>query len=114
MTHYMNLNPQPFAMIESGQKTIELRLWDERRQGIQVGDTILFTHTENSEKSLTVTVRKLHIFDSFAQLYQKLPLLQCGYTLENVARAHPSDMDQYYSAEKQKQYGVVGIDIRLL
>lgn len=54
---------------------------------------------------------KLHRFDSFAELYRSLPLLQCGYTLEDVDKAHPSDMEQYYSIEEQKQCGVVGIEL---
>ncbi len=114
MTHQMNLNPQPFEMIESGQKTIELRLYDERRQSIQPGDTIVFTHTEDPDRKMTVIVQKLHIFDSFGELYQNLPLLQCGYTPEDAAQAHPSDMDVYYPVEKQQQYRVVGIEIVIM
>ena len=40
MEHTMQLNPVPFAMIKSGQKTIELCLYDEKRQKIAIGDTI--------------------------------------------------------------------------
>jgi ASC-1-like (ASCH) protein len=105
---YMNLNPLPFSMIKDGQKTIELRLYDEKRQRVKVGDTIVFTNTATGE-TLSKTVVKLHKFDNFEELYRALPLLQCGYTTENVDKAHPSDMEQYYSAEEQKKYGVVGI-----
>ena len=52
--------------------------------------------------------RKRYRFDSFETLYKTLPLLQCGYTAADVDQAHPSDMEQYYSVEEQKQYGVVG------
>ena len=81
MAHKMNLNPEPFAMIRSGQKTIELRLNDEKRQSIKVGDIIELTQIETGEK-LTAEVIAIHRFDSFAELYQKLPLLKCGYTDE--------------------------------
>jgi ASC-1-like (ASCH) protein len=110
--HEMKLQPEPFAKIKSGEKTIELRLYDEKRQQIKVGDRIVFTNTD-SGKSLWVTVVKLHRFDSFAQLYEALPLLQCGYTVEDVDKAHPSDMEAYYSVEEQKKYGVVGIEIQV-
>ena len=110
--HEMKLNPAPFAMIKSGKKTIELRLFDEKRQKIKEGDTVTFTNTADGE-TLVATVKKLHRFDSFAELYKTLPLLQCGYTPEDVDRAHPSDMEQYYSAEEQKKYGVVGIELLL-
>jgi ASC-1-like (ASCH) protein len=95
-------------MIKDGQKTIELRLYDEKRQRVKVGDTIVFTNTATG-KTLSKTVVKLHKFDNFEELYRALPLLQCGYINENVDKAHPSDMEQYYSAEEQKKYGVVGI-----
>ncbi len=106
----MKLCLGPFGMIASGQKDIELRLYDEKRQKIKVGDTICFTNTETGEE-MSKTVRKIHRFDSFEELYKSLPLLRCGYTAEDVDAAHPSDMAQYYSAEEQKKYGVVGIEL---
>ncbi len=108
--HDMKLNPSPYAMIRSGQKTIELRLFDEKRQQIKAGDKIIFTNTANGE-TLTRTVVKLYCFDSFAELYRSLPLLKCGYTAENVAQATPTDMEQYYTVEEQQKYGVVGIEL---
>ena len=108
--HEMKLNPAPFAQIKSGRKTIELRLFDEKRQKIKVGDGITFTNTETGEK-LAKTVKALHRFDSFETLYKTLPLLQCGYTEADVDNAHPSDMAQYYSPEEQAQFGVVGIEL---
>ena len=112
-THTMKLHAAPFEKIKSGEKTIELRLFDEKRQKIQVGDFIVFTNTTTGEK-LQAKVEQLHRFDSFEELYKALPLLQCGYTAEDVATAHPDDMHAYYSAEEQQKYGVVGIEISLL
>ena len=108
--HHMKLHSAPFEMIKSGKKTIELRLFDEKRSQIKVGDKILFTNTTTGE-TLTRTVLNLHCFDSFEALYQSLPLLQCGYTAEDVDTARPSDMEAYYSVEEQRKYGVVGIEL---
>ena len=108
--HEMRLHASPFEKIKNGTKTIELRLFDENRQKIKEGDVIVFTNTADGER-ITVTVKKLHLFISFEELYKTLPLLQCGYTAEDVDTAHPSDMEQYYSAEEQKKYGVVGIEL---
>ncbi|MBP3392158.1 MAG: 23S rRNA (uracil(1939)-C(5))-methyltransferase RlmD [Clostridia bacterium] len=109
-THEMKLHASPFEMIKSGKKTIELRLYDEKRQRIKEGDVIAFTNTSNGEK-MRATVKALHRFDSFEELYKTLPLLQCGYTAEDIYTAQPSDMEQYYSVEEQKKYGVVGIEL---
>lgn len=108
--HEMRLNPAPFRMIQSGEKTIELRLYDEKRRGLAVGDTITFTETDTGEK-LCVTVTALHVFPSFDELYRALPLTACGYTEADVKTASPDDMLAYYTLEQQKRYGVVGIGI---
>jgi len=109
----MNLNPHPFRAISEGKKTIELRLFDEKRRLINVGDQIVFTNTDNEDQRITVQVIGLHKFDSFDELYKNLPLLKCGYTEENINNAKPEDMESYYSPEKQKLYGVLGIEVKI-
>lgn len=114
MIHHMNLNPQPFSMIAEGRKTIELRLWDEKRQQISVGDTLIFTNTADPSAELQCTVKALHLFPDFGELYRTLPLDQCGYLPEEIDAADPSDMEIYYTQEQQKKYGVVGIELEIL
>lgn len=109
--HIMRLTPSPLKMIREGTKTIELRLLDEKRKGISVGDTIVFVNTEDENDILSVMVDDLYRFDSFEELYKNLPLLECGYTEEDIDSASPKDMELYYSKEEQEQYGVVGIKV---
>jgi ASC-1-like (ASCH) protein len=111
-THEMKLCPSPFEKIKNKEKSFELRLFDKKRQKIKVGDEIIFTNAENGEK-LCVNVKKLHIFDNFKELYKSLPLLQCGYTENDIDTAQPSDMERFYSAEEQKTHKVVGIELSL-
>ena len=106
----MKLQPSPFEMIKSGKKTIELRLYDNKRQLIKPGDAIIFTNVSTGEE-LKKTVLRLHLFDGFAELYNSLPLLKCGYTEGNVENADPTDMELYYSREEQAKCGVVGIEL---
>lgn len=112
--HVMNLTPAPMQETRTGNKTIELRLNDEKRKQISVGDTIKFINTEDSNDTLRVKVVDLFLFSSFAELYDNLPLLNCGYNEDNINTASPEDMEMYYSREKQNKYGVVGIEISLL
>ena len=112
MTHAMQLQPSPFERIRNGTKTIELRLYDEKRRKIRIGDTISFTNTVTKE-ILSVKVLELSVFDSFDTQYSQLPLSECGYTEEELDTASPDDMDAYYSKEMQRKYGVVGIRIAL-
>ena len=112
--HYMSLYPIPFKKIKTGIKTIEMRLNDEKRQSISIGDTITFVNTIDENERMVVKVLDLYIFDSFEELYKNLPLSECGYTEETIGTASPSDMNKYYTRELQDQYDVVGIKIELL
>jgi len=107
----MNLRPEPFEKIRSGQKTIELRLYDEKRRLIVPGDLIRFSC--EGENILT-EVLILHRFSSFEELYASLPLEKCGYTACELTTASPSDMELYYTPEQQARYGVVGIELKLI
>ena len=111
MTHYMNLKNRPFQMIKSGQKTIELRLWDEKRSLIKINDEIVF---KCGEETVTAKVLALHRFENFDALYKSLNLLKCGYLPEEIKTAKADDMNEYYPTEKQQKYGVVGIEINIV
>ena len=110
MHHEMSPRPEPFGMIADGRKRYELRLLDEKRRLISVGDTITFTCTED-ERTVQVRVTSLHSFGTFAELYAALPLTECGYTQDNASSADPRDMEKYYPPEKQAQYGVLAIKV---
>ena len=110
--YVMRLHKEPFELIQNGQKSIELRLNDEKRQQIQVGDEIEFRLSTEETKRLFCEVITLHHFPSFEALYAYLPLSKCGYTDENIQTASPLDMEKYYAKEEQEKYGVLGIEIR--
>ena len=43
MVFEMKLNTEPFERIKSGRKKLELRLFDEKRQRLDIGDIIIFS-----------------------------------------------------------------------
>lgn len=113
-TYNMKLKSVPFNKIKSGQKTIELRLFDEKRQQLKIGDKIIFTNMDCPSETVTAQVINLHCFESFMELYNILPLEKCGYLPDELIVASYKDMEAYYSIEEQKKYGVVGIELTLL
>lgn len=106
--HYMKLHNDPFNLIKSGTKTIELRLNDLKRQKIKVGDLIEFTNRITDEK-MVVRVVDLIKFNSFSDLYKIFSKVSMGYREDEDA--NPSDMELYYSLEEQEKYGVLAIKI---
>lgn len=111
MEHQMNLNPRPFKNIKAKTKTVEMRLYDKKRRLIKPNDTIVFTNLETKEQ-LKVLVLKMHVFKDFAELYKHFDKLVIGYEPER--EAHPDDMLMYYSKEQIKEFGVVGIEIKVI
>lgn len=111
MIHNMRLQEEPFDLIKQQKKTIELRLYDEKRSQIRPGDKIEFTNVITKE-ILCTKVIALHQYENFETLYQYFNKKELGY-LENE-EANFKDMELYYSLEEQEKYGVVGIEIQLI
>ena len=111
MKHEMKLNNEPFECIKNGTKTIELRLNDEKRKLLTVGDYIEFTNRVINE-TLLVEVIDLFKYNSFEELYKHFNKIEMGYSINE--EANPKDMENYYSKEEQEKYGVLGIKIKKL
>lgn len=73
MLHRMKLKIVPFKKIKNGSKTIELRLNDEKRKKVQIGDFIEFSCLDEPKDKIQTRVTALHRFGSFAELYAVLP-----------------------------------------
>ena len=111
--HEMQLNAAAFQKIQSGRKKVELRLYDEKRQRVQIGDDILFTHRDNGD-ALLCQVVGLCRFADFADLIETLGAGKCGWDEAGDPAMHCKGMDAYYSRENMEKYGVLGIVIRPL
>ena len=52
----MNLAEEPFALIKSGQKDIEMRLCSKGRENIKPDDQIIFTNIKSEEKVIVKVI----------------------------------------------------------
>lgn len=107
----MKLDIIPFEKIKSGEKTVEIRLYDEKRRQIKAGDSITFTCLQSGEK-ITAEVEAVNLFDSFLSLFKSPLFSKCGVRGMSVNEA-ADGMYQYYTRENEKKYGVVGIEIKI-
>ncbi len=110
MLHQMKLWDGPFFAIQSGKKDVELRLHDEKRQLVQIGDCICFTNAKTGQ-SLQAEVVGKAVYPDFAELYSHYDKIRMGYAESETA--DPGDMEAYYSPADIAQYGVVAIEIRV-
>lgn len=112
MVFKMKLHEEPFAQVVKGQKCIELRLLNPKRQMLKDNDEIVFTNTADGTQSVHVRITALHKFSSFEELYDSLPLEKCEYDAESIKTAHYTDMGKYYPS--QKGFNVVGIEFEII
>ena len=109
-THQLKLATEPFDAIISGNKTIESRLYDTKRQKIQIGDRIIFTNRDNSEQTVTAEVVGLLRYATFRDLFSHNNPRKFGG--DNVEWLE-NQISEFYSIEDQKIYGVIGIEFRV-
>ena len=107
--HEMKLVDFAFQAIKKGDKDIEVRLNDEKRSKIKIGDKIKFHHMDNDE-ILIVEVVNLYKFKTFNELFNSFDHKRLGVKQDDDA----SIMDNFYSKEEQDKYGALGIEIKLI
>ncbi|MBO7484139.1 MAG: ASCH domain-containing protein [Alphaproteobacteria bacterium] len=108
--HTMKVQTKYYNLLKSGIKTVELRLWDEKRQLIKVGDQITFSDLSNPVDSFTAQVLALHRANSFDELCKIISPTQAGF----VSKEELIDcLQEFYTPEAQSQYGVVGIEVKI-
>ena len=108
MIHQMKLNDDPFERIKNGTKTIEFRLYDEKRRKVKIGDKIEFSKLPDLQEKILVDVLDLYTEPSFEELFEKI------YKDRELAKQYENAMYEIYSPENEKKYGVVGIKIKLV
>lgn len=110
MEHVLKLQPKYFDYINNGTKRIELRLYDEKRQKINIGDTIVFQKEPELADTIKVKVIGLLRYDSFENLFKDFDISVMADN--SMTKKELLDvLEEFYTPEKQKTYGVLGIRI---
>jgi len=110
MEHELKLQPRYYEYILNGSKDIEIRLYDEKRQKINIGDIIIFKKEPELNESFKVKVVGLLRYENFDGLFN-------DFTIDRLADRSMSkselleELEKFYTKEKQKEYGVLGIRI---
>lgn len=104
----MKLSDVPFAMIADGRKTIESRLFDDKRQKVQLGDELIFSHLDDSSRTVHTKVVGLLRYANFSDMFSyNDPRKFGGRSADELTE----QILAYYSVEDQEKYGVLGIEI---
>lgn len=107
--HEMRLSSLPFSQIARGEKTYEVRLRDEKRRALSVGDEILFRERDGAGV-LRARITALLPFSSFREAFSALPPAKLGFP----EGASGEVMHAYYTPPEEAKWGVLVIGISLL
>ena len=107
----MNLQHTYYDMIKSGDKDIELRLYDEKRRKMRNNDIVLIYNAQNPSDYMKCKIVRLHIAKSFADLSAKISMPRTGFaTLNSLMNA----VSKFYSEDLESKYGIVGIELDIV
>ncbi len=110
MIHRMGLYSEYFKLIREGTKTVEVRLFDEKRRRINTGDIIEFIKVPEQNESIKVKVVELKKYETFKQMYEDIPFEDFGNkgsTLESMVNG----TYEIYTRAQEKQWGALAIRI---
>lgn len=109
--HKMNLQPKYYDFIKDGTKRIELRLYDEKRQKIKLGDEIEFSKSETEKFNAKVV--GLIRYQSFEDLFKDFSIeILADKTMTKAELL--GVLSEFYTEVKQREFGVIGIRIKLI
>ncbi|PKR77157.1 hypothetical protein CEY16_10460 [Halalkalibacillus sediminis] len=113
MNHHMGLYEEPMEAIKSGNKKIEVRLNDEKRRKISVGDTITFTKVPEETEQIKVEVTAMVSYSSFHEMYSNFPASDLGAEGKTIEEMVKSTY-HIYTPEQEKKWGTLAIQVKLI
>ena len=103
----MHLEKEIFDLVNNNIKDIEIRLNDEKRKKLKIGDIINITSRENN-KNIYVKIINLEYFYSFKDCINNYDLKRL-YNDKITSNEFLDLLYKFYTKEDESKYGVVAI-----
>lgn len=108
--HRMKIYTKYIDLIKENIKQREYRLFDEFRQNIKIGDTLLLISNEDREQFAKVVVNGIQVYKNWEEALKKFWMKDFGLT-NTTFEVLLKECQGYYSDELVKKYGIVVFDI---
>ena len=113
MVHIMKLQLKYYDFIINGTKRVEIRLNDEKRRLIKVGDIIKFQKEPELQESFKVKVTNLLNYSSFKEMFNDFDISILA-SKDTTKEELLTTLEKFYPKEKQDKYGVLCIKFELI
>ena len=112
MEMIIHLDSDIFDIVKNNSKDVEIRVNDEKRRKLKVGDTLVFLKRPDDDEELRATITDLVYFNNFLEVVDNYPMKRIyldEYTKEDFINL----ISRFYSEEEVNKYGVVAIEFGL-
>jgi len=115
----MHLSGDMFEAVKAGTKTVEVRLFDEKRKRIDIGDYIEFRREGNEEDRILKRVGDIYAEPSFREIFERNTFNarsewvrrfspeQFGFPENCSVEDFVDGMHKYYDKEKEEELGAI-------
>lgn len=111
MEMIVHLDEDIFEVVQKGIKNVEVRVNDEKRRKLHIGDKLIFLKRPLEIEKINAVVKRLDYYQNFDELvkhYDMDRLYLDSYTKEDFIKL----LGRFYSKDEIEKYGVVAIIFR--
>ena len=108
-----HLDADVFEVVKKGIKNVEVRVNDEKRRKMKVGDEIIFLKRPLEQEKIITKIIGLKTFDNFNELVKEYSIERLylnTYSKEEFVKL----LGRFYSEEEQNKFGVVAIEFEVI
>lgn len=109
----VHLDEDIFEVVRNGDKNVEVRINDEKRKKLKIGNEIIFLKRPLEVETLKAEVIDLKYYESFKKLVDDYEVERL-YSKEISKEEFLSLLHRFYSLEEEKEFGVVAIHFKLI
>ena len=111
--HTVSLYEEGFDLIKNGHKTVEVRLYDEKRKQFQPGHKLIFRKLPDENDSIETEIEAIKTFMTFEELYRDIGFEALGRS-DKTMQWMLEKTGELYSRDEEQRNGAVAIYIKTL
>ena len=112
MEMVVHLDSDVFDIVKNGKKDVEVRVNDEKRRKLKVGDVLVFLKRPNDDEEVRGVVTKLVLFSNFSDVVGSYDMERI-YLKGTSKKEYLQLMSRFYQEEEVQKWGVVAIEFQL-
>ena len=109
----IHLDEGIFENVKHGTKNIEIRVNDEKRRKLKIGDKITFLKRPDDIESIDAIIEDLKYYKNFKELIEDYTIEEL-YSKESTKEEVLSLLNKFYSDDEINKYGTVAIKFKVV